>query len=108
MADFLLGDIATSEGQSGAPIAAFRGYSLNFYAMDSWKITPKLSVNYGLRYELEPPYNDKYDHIVNISFNWANTQLPTYVRAGTEISTPATPPFQLPSSDSISAQRYVR
>jgi hypothetical protein len=82
LADFLLGYMTTSEGQGGAPIAAFRGYSLNFYATDSWKVTRKLTVNYGLRYELEPPFRDKYDNIVNIAFNWANTMLPEYVRAG--------------------------
>ncbi|MCU1257795.1 MAG: hypothetical protein JWO80_680 [Bryobacterales bacterium] len=100
LADFLLADIATSEGQSGAPIAAFRGYSLNFYAMDSWKVTPKLTVNFGLRYELEPPFRDKYDHIVNIAFNWANTMLPEYVRAGTGdfYAGNPPPPFQLPSN----------
>jgi hypothetical protein len=82
LADFLLGYMTTSEGQGGAPIAAFRGYSLNFYATDSWKVTQKLTLNYGLRYELEPPFRDKYDNIVNIAFNWANTMLPEYVRAG--------------------------
>jgi hypothetical protein len=82
LADYLLGYMTTSEGQSGAPIAAFRGVSYNFYAADSWKITPKLTVNYGLRYEFEPPFLDKYDHIVNIAFKWDNSMLPTYVRAG--------------------------
>jgi hypothetical protein len=100
LADFLLGDQYTSEGQSGAPIAAFRSYSMNLYAMDSWKVSSKLTVNYGLRYELEPPYADKYDHIVNISFNWANTIYPAvYVRAGTGDFYGGTPPppFQLPA-----------
>jgi hypothetical protein len=97
LADFLLGDIATSEGQGGAPIAAFRGFSLNFYAMDSWKVTPKLTINYGLRYELEPPFNDKYDNIVNIAFNWANTTLPQYVRAGTGDFYAGNPPVILPA-----------
>ena len=31
IADFLLGYMQSSEGQTGAPIAAYRGYSLNFY-----------------------------------------------------------------------------
>ena len=100
LADFLLGSQYTSEGQSGAPIAAFRDYSMNFYALDSWKVTSKLTVNYGLRYELEPPYSDKYDHIVNISFNWANTIYPAvYVRAGNGNFYGGNPPptFQLPA-----------
>ncbi|MDQ6676047.1 MAG: hypothetical protein M3Z09_01985, partial [Acidobacteriota bacterium] len=98
IADFLLGYIQTSEGQTGAPIANFRGYSLNFYAQDSWKLTPKLTVTYGLRYELEPPYLDKHDNIVNIDFHWANDMLPVYVRAGTGDPFEGNPPFKLPSS----------
>lgn len=99
LADFLLGDIVTSEGQSGAPIAAFRSYSINFYALDSWKLTSKLVVNYGLRYELEPPYTDKYDNIVNIAFKWDDSMVPTYVRAGTGnfYGGNPPPPFQLPA-----------
>ncbi len=99
LADFLLGYMFTSEGQSGAPIAAFRSYSFNVYATDSWKVTPKLTVNYGLRYEIEPPYSDKYDNIVNISFKWDDSILPQYVRAGTGDFYGGTPPppFQLPA-----------
>ncbi|MGH9666051.1 MAG: hypothetical protein ACRD9L_16620, partial [Bryobacteraceae bacterium] len=98
LADFLLGYMQTSEGQTGAPIANFRGYSLNFYAMDSWKVTSKLTVNYGLRYELEPPYLDSHDAIVNIAFKWDNSMLPEYVRAGDGDPYDGHPPFQLPSS----------
>lgn len=97
IADFLLGDINVSEGQTGAPIANFRGVSLNFYAQDSWKITPKLTVNYGLRYEFEPPYLDAHDAIVNIAFKWDNSVLPEYVRAGTGDPYQGNPPFKLPS-----------
>ncbi len=99
LADFLLGTISTSEGQSGAPIAGFRSFSLNVYATDSWKVSSKLTVNYGLRYELEPPYTDKYDNIVNIAFNWDNSTVPTYVRAGTGdfYGGNPPPPFRLPA-----------
>lgn len=95
VADFLLGNMSAAEGQVGAPIANFRGYSLNFYAEDSWRITPKLTINYGLRYELEPPYLDAHDAIVNIAFKWDNTMVPTYVRAGNGDPYAGYPPFHL-------------
>jgi Carboxypeptidase regulatory-like domain len=98
IADFLLGYMQTSEGQTGAPVANFRGYSLNFYAQDTYKITPKFTLTYGLRYELEPPYLDKHDNIVNIDFHWANDLLPVYVRAGTGDPFENNPPFALPST----------
>jgi hypothetical protein len=96
----LLGDINVSEGQAGAPIAAMRSYSINVFAMDSWKVTPRLTINYGLRYELQPPYSDKYDHIVNIAFRWDNSMIPEYVRAGTGdfYAGNPPPPFRLPAN----------
>jgi len=35
-----------------------------FYAQDDWKATPRLTINFGIRYELHPRF---YDHDANIS-----------------------------------------
>jgi hypothetical protein len=35
-----------------------------FYAQDDWKATPRLTINFGMRYELHPRF---YDHDANIS-----------------------------------------
>jgi hypothetical protein len=37
----------------GNPHLAFNNNTLGFFAQDSWRITPRLTVNYGLRYDVE-------------------------------------------------------
>jgi hypothetical protein len=34
------------------------------YVQDDWKVTPRLTINYGIRYEIHPRF---YDHLKNIS-----------------------------------------
>lgn len=96
-ADFLLGHFNNAEGQIGAPVANFRSNYFALYAQDNWKVTPKLTVNYGLRWENDQPFRDKHDAIVNIDFRWDNSMEPVYVRAGTGDPYENNPPFRLAS-----------
>src|SRR5215471_16503098 len=101
MADFLLGYMSNSESQIGAPIANYRQNYAALFLQDAWKVTPKLTINAGLRWEVEPPYLDKHDAIVNIDYVWDNSHEPIFVRAGTgsllegNPQFPVGPPFQL-------------
>ena len=101
MADFLLGYMSQSEGQVGAPIANFRNSYYAIFLQDAWRLTGKLTINAGLRWEAEPPYYDKHDAIVNIDYLWDNSHEPIFVRAGTgsllegNPKFPVGPPFQL-------------
>ncbi len=96
-ADFLLGHFNNAEGQIGAPVANFRSNYFALYAQDNWKVTPKLTVNFGLRWENDQPFRDKHDAIVNIDFRWDNSFEPIYVRAGTGDPYENNPPFRLAS-----------
>jgi hypothetical protein len=97
VADFLLGDMSNAEGQLGQVVAMLRSTSSGFYFQDQWKVTPKLTVNYGMRYELAPGLHEKYDHLTNIAFKWDNSMQPTWVRAGTGDFYEGYSPFHLPS-----------
>ncbi len=54
-ANFLLGDYSSSS-QTPSYLYSREGYQLwGFFAQDSWKITRKLTLDYGLRYDYATP-----------------------------------------------------
>jgi len=55
--NYLLG-LPTSYGQGAAQGENARTTSVFLYAQDSWKVQPTLTLNYGLRWELNTPYNE--------------------------------------------------
>ncbi|MGA9528762.1 MAG: carboxypeptidase regulatory-like domain-containing protein [Terriglobales bacterium] len=65
-ADLLLGDIA-SYTQGSAQVKFYNRYKiLEPYFQDDWRITPRLTLNLGLRISLFGTYREKYDH----AYNW--------------------------------------
>jgi hypothetical protein len=55
--DYLLG-LPDSFTMSAPEPENLRSTSLYLFAQDSWKIRPNLTLNYGLRWELNTPYSD--------------------------------------------------
>jgi Carboxypeptidase regulatory-like domain len=94
-ADFLLGHFNNAESQVGAPIADFRSNYYALYIQDNWKVTPNLTLDYGLRWEYDQPFTDIDDKIVNIDYTWDNSYAPVFVRTGTGDPYEGNPPFRL-------------
>lgn len=58
--DFLLGNSDFSSIGVGLPDRNFRASDYSLFAQDDWKVNQRLTVNLGLRYELDlPPYDTK-------------------------------------------------
>lgn len=45
--------------QALAPVTDFRIYNISFFAQDTWRVAPRLSLHYGMRYEVNPPPSGK-------------------------------------------------
>ncbi len=64
LANFLLGrpDIFTQAG--GDFTRSLRGWELGAYAQDEYRLGPKLTLNYGLRYEVTTPFKDIHNRLM--------------------------------------------
>ena len=60
--DYLLG-FPGSYGQGSAQVENVRSTGLYLFAQDSWKIRPNITLNYGLRWELNTPIADISHHV---------------------------------------------
>jgi hypothetical protein len=60
--DYMLG-FPGSYGQGSAQVENVRSTALYLFAQDSWKIKPNLTLNYGLRWELNTPLADISKHV---------------------------------------------
>ena len=89
-ADLLLGNLSRAEAALWLAFAQFRSTSAYLFIDDTYRVTPKLTVNLGLRYELTPPWYDRSQNMVSVDvphiLEAANVQdlslHPTLVRAG--------------------------
>lgn len=64
LANFLLGrpDIFTQAG--GDFTRDLRGWEMGAYAQDEYRLGPKLTVNYGVRYEITTPFKDIHNRLM--------------------------------------------
>src|ERR1019366_1787534 len=88
MASFLLGNIDNAN-LSTTNFISSQKKSWSFYVQDDWKITPKLTINLGMRYDLFTPTYEKFGRQSN--FSWQTVAL--YIPKGNNQDTPLPPNF---------------
>ncbi len=79
MADFLLG-WANQWAGSTVEKVNLRGWLPAAYVQDNWKISPRLTLNLGVRYEVGLPYYDTQNRMANLTLE--NPTTATMILAG--------------------------
>ena len=69
LASFLLGTPALAQRQAGTPSMNMRQTTYDAFIQDDWRITPSLTLNAGVRYELQTPLRDIHKILTNLDFS---------------------------------------
>jgi outer membrane receptor protein involved in Fe transport len=84
--------------QGSAQTSHYRTNSLYLYGQDSWKIKSNLTLNYGLRWELNTPFADKLRRIQSFRAGQATTQFSCQLSP----TNPLNPTFGTPGAAPVS------
>ncbi|HTV57439.1 MAG TPA: carboxypeptidase regulatory-like domain-containing protein [Verrucomicrobiae bacterium] len=83
-ADYFLG-VPNTYGQGAAQGEYIRNTALYLFAQDSWKLKSNLTLNYGLRWELNTPFYDTENRLQTFRPGQITTQYPCWIyTAGSE------------------------
>jgi hypothetical protein len=67
-ADFLLGDVYSDTRAAATVPVNLRYEQYGFYVQDDWKVIPRLTLNYGLRYSFQTVPNEGHGDMTNFDY----------------------------------------
>lgn len=106
-ADFLLGLPTSVVRLDPFPIQYNRWWDLSLYAQDDWKISPRLTLSYGLRYEYNQPVHAENDNIY--SFDVASGKVVIPSDAARKLISPYFPAtLPVVTADQVGLDRTLR
>ncbi len=99
--DMLLGLSSKYSQTQSLPIRHYVNQTTSVYAMDNWKVTQRLSLQLGLRYDALPSAWERGNYVANFDPNlYISSQAPTYVPGSSSLD-PNGPGFA-----TVNGQRY--
>jgi hypothetical protein len=96
-ANYFLG-LPTQYSQGAAQAEDLTNYGLYLFAQDSWKIKSNVTLNYGLRWELNTPYVDSGNRLQTFRPGQDTTKYPCWLSSASQASLGATSPDCGPTS----------
>ncbi len=75
LGDFLTGALSEADYAQNGPNGRPYQYSYDFFGQDDWRVTSRLTVSYGLRYEINPPFNDATHQLGQFDRNFPGGRL---------------------------------
>ena len=112
-ADFLLGDISSDNYAQLINSSQFTSRDSEFYVQDSWQVNPRLTLNYGLRYQYQSMWQVR--DLAYTPFDLANDKLMLLQSGSTPVNPPtgyanllAAYPFETSSSVGINPTKYYQ
>jgi hypothetical protein len=88
-AEFIQGLPSETDYAIDGPNVLPYNHSWGFYAQDSWKLLPNLTIDYGLRYEIHAPFNDATHQLANFEPNYPGGRVVVQGQAGLSQVLPA-------------------
>jgi hypothetical protein len=77
MASFMMGQMGGSQGYEIQFRPATENYQFAGFGQDNWKLTPKLTLNLGLRYDVNLPRTERYNRM-----NWFDPDVVSPLNGG--------------------------
>jgi hypothetical protein len=73
LASFLTGAVATATVETDQAIT-YQNYSWSFFFQDDWKVSRRLTVNLGLRWDIQEPITETHNRLSNFNPNAVDPQ----------------------------------
>lgn len=87
-ANFLLGFVSDAQQAQNGPNGKPYGYHYGGFAQDEWRITPRFTLHYGLRYEVNTPFNDATHQLGNFDRHYPGGRLVVQGQEGLSLINP--------------------
>jgi hypothetical protein len=86
--DFLLGFVADALQAQNGPDGKPFGYHYGGYAQDEWRLRPNFTINYGIRYEVNTPFDDETHQLGNFDRRYRGGRLVVQGQEGLALVNP--------------------